>query len=240
MITLNFPQGSIDWITSRLWRLTASDMKANITATGSLSRSEPAMRAIDKLIAGLDLAAVIQATNLENLDDRQLKTYMAHWTGDKFMGSVHTERGKDVEADALAALSEAIGENITDVGMCVMGDNVNGVVSCSPDGLIYKNGKLYAGCEVKSPCLCNYYRHVADGVLPEEYALQVHAGMAICETDRWFFGSYFPNKPIFAKEVKRDAFTEKLHASLLAFKDLYEDRYNKLTNALDRLERGVA
>ena len=39
MIILDMPQGSIDWIIARLWRLTASKLDPVITSTGKLSNS---------------------------------------------------------------------------------------------------------------------------------------------------------------------------------------------------------
>jgi YqaJ-like viral recombinase domain len=237
MKILATPQGSIEWITNRLWRLTASQMGANITSTGALSQSKTAMKAIDKLIAGIELANLMNRDPqaIANMNERELKTYMSHYNGDSFSGSVHTERGHDCEPDALAALSVIIEAQIDDVGMCVMGDDANGVVACSPDGLIYEGGRLVAGAEVKSPCLCNYYSQLAEGYLPDDYKLQIHAGMAICEVDKWHFGSYFGRKPLFYVEVRRSNFTDTLASSLVAFREIYRDRYDMITSKTQSL-----
>lgn len=120
--------------------------------------------------------------------------------------------------------------------MCVMGDNENGVVSCSPDGLEYSGGKLVAGAEMKSPCLFNYYNQVAEKALPDDYKIQVHAGMAICEVDTWHFGSYFAGKPLFHVKVKRSAFTDQLEKSLRAFEVQYRQRYEEVTGCMLELE----
>lgn len=237
MIALNYPQGSIEWITARLWRLTASRMSSVITSTGKLSKSEAAMGAIDKLIAGIALAneMTARAKEIDALDDWHLADFMANFTGDSFKGNRHTRRGEDREPDALAALAEKIGHEITDVGMCVMGDSKDGVVSCSPDGLIYQSRRLIAGAEVKSPCLAVFYGHVAKGTLPDDYKLQVHSSMAICEVDTWHFASYFSGKPIFHVEVKRDEFTDTVERSLIEFRQIYEARYGIVTDALAAL-----
>lgn len=242
MIILNYPQGSIEWIRARLWRLTASRMSSVITSTGKLSKSEAAMGAIDKLIAGIALANEMsaRANELDGLDEWQLADFMANFTGDSFKGNRHTRRGEDCEPDALAALASKIGLEISDVGMCVMGDSKDGVVSCSPDGLIYQARKLLAGAEVKSPCLAAFYGQVARGTLPDDYKLQVHSSMAICEVDTWHFASYFHGKPIFHVEVKRDAFTDTVERSLIEFRDIYAARYEIVTSALAALGKGAA
>lgn len=247
MIALNVQQGTIEWIVQRLWRLTASRLKPNITATGKLSESMAAFDAIDKLIAGIDLANEInrRRAEVDAMDDYQLKRFMSHYNGDSFSGSIHTERGKDHEADAVAKLSAIVGSQIGDVGMVVMGNDPNGLVSCSPDGFEYAGGKPIAGAEVKNPCLCGYYGHVAEKVLPDDYALQVHAGMAICELEVWHFASHFKGKPLFYQRVTRSKFTDTLAESLKQFEVQYRERYElvtgevlKLAEAAPKLEQG--
>lgn len=237
MILINAPQGSNEWREARFWRLTASQMEKNITATGKLSKSEAAMKAIDKLIAGLDLVNFLRANPVatDGMDDYELQKFISTYTGEKFSGNKYTERGNELEPDAVAALSEKLGSAISDVGMCVMGDDPNGVVSCSPDGLIFEAGKLVTGAELKSPSLCTFYGYVRDGQLPDDYNLQVHASMAICEVNLWHFAAYFPGKPLFHVPVKRDAFTETLHASLKEFKDIYEQQYLSVRSAISLL-----
>jgi hypothetical protein len=234
MIPLDLPQGSIEWITARLWRLTASNMGAVITSTGALSKSQAAMAHIDNLIAGIDLANIInsQPEKIAEMNEWELKKFMSHYTGDKFAGNHHTERGHDCEPDAIAALSAILGVQVADVGMCIMGNSQNGVVSCSPDGLIYAGGKLVAGAEAKSHNLAKYNGQVIDDVFPSCHALQVHASMAICEVDEWHFGSFFTGKPLFHKVVLRSSYTDKIGESLLAFRSMYEERFHDLTQKM--------
>ena len=244
MKILPHPQGSLAWLLARLWRLTASSMKANITTTGELSKSKAAYAEIDKMIAGMELAKELSANyqNIKDMDDWELKRFMAHYNGETFSGSIHTERGHEYEPDAIAGIAKHIGQDIKDVGMCVMGDSENGAVSCSPDGLIYdSSGELVAGAEVKCPCLFNYYSMVCENKLPDAYKMQVHASMAICEVDSWHFGAYFKGYPMFHLEVKRDAFTDKLRRSLEGFSDLYAERYAEVTASIESLKvRGEA
>jgi hypothetical protein len=241
MIILDTEQGSLDWITARLWRLTGSALKSNITATGQLSKSQSAIAAIDKLIAVLDAANEIRTNPdaIAGLDDWQVQEWLSHYTGEKFAGNKHTRRGNDLEPDALAALQERIGMQIYPVGMCIMGDDPNGVVSCSPDGLIYQDGILVAGAEVKCPTLATFYGYLAEGGLPDEYKLQVHSGMAICEVDEWHFAAYFRGKPLFYVHVERDMFTDTLEHSLYQFREMYEERFWSISSVMKELSQNV-
>jgi len=245
MVTIDCTQGTLDWIIQRLWRLTASEMKTNITATGKLSKSEAAMAAIDKLIAGIDCAKemIARKDEIEAMDEWKLTKFIAHYTGDKFKGNLHTERGNEHESDALAYLSEKAGIQFEDVGMCVMGEDAKtGLVSCSPDGIAYRNRekrKALTGGEIKCPTLSKYLGIVADRVLPDEYRIQVHSSMVICETESWHFGAYFPGKPIFHLPVKRDAYTDTLKQSLDEFTVIYRDRYHKVMESLSLMERAA-
>jgi hypothetical protein len=235
MIALDLPQGSIEWRTARLWRLTASNMAAVITSTGALSASKAAMAHIDSLIAGIELANLLnsQPERVADMTERELTQFISHYTGDKFAGSHHTQRGHDCEPDAIAALSAILGVQVLDVGMCIMGDSQNGVVSCSPDGIIHDSaGKFVAGAEVKSHNLSKYNGQVIDNVFPDCHTLQVHASMAICEVDEWHFGSFFTGKPLFHKIVTRSSYTDKIGESLLAFRSMYEERFHDLTQKM--------
>jgi hypothetical protein len=238
MITINIPQKSLDWIIERLWRLTASQMSGNITAKGALSRSEAALGNIDRMIAGHDAAKemIRNPHQFDGMDDWQIQKWLAHYTGQKFGGNLHTTRGNDLEPDAIAALADRLGTHIDDVGLCVMGNNRSGVVSCSPDGLIYSEGKIVSGVEIKCPMLATFYGWIADGDLPSDHVMQVHASMAICEVDTWNFAAYFTGKPLFHVTVKRDAFTDTLEKSLNEFHTLYAERYAAVSDALRNLK----
>lgn len=232
MIILNYPQGSLDWFIQRLWRLTGSEMSANISAkTAALSKSEAAVKAIDKLIAGITLANVMIARKdeFDHMDDRELGNFMANYTGEKFFSGRHTERGHEREHLAVAALSEKTGYSFTDVGMVVMGDTEKGVISCSPDAIsIDGNDRIVTGAEIKSPSLCHHLRHIRNGGLPDEYKLQVHACMIICECEQWEFASYSQEceeKPLHHVQVRWDDFTSKLKKSLEEFQNVYSEQY---------------
>lgn len=238
MVDLKLEQLSLDWHIARLWRLTSSDLKANITSTGKLSKSETATNSLNKLIAGMELANVMLETpdDIVNMEDWELSKFMADYTGDKFKGNVHTERGNKFESDAINALSERIGKTIHDGSMIVMGESSGGVVACSPDGQVKnEDSVMIEGCEVKCPCLAVYYGIIAKDELPSQWKLQVHASMAICGLETWHFGAFFPGKPLFYKEVKWDKDTDQVKESLEAFADTYKTQYKALEAAEEKL-----
>jgi hypothetical protein len=115
------------------------------------------------------------------------------------------------EAAAVKAFEEWSGETIIEVGFC---EHKSGVAGCSPDGLI--DGNPY-GFEGKAPLPATHVRYLLDGVLPSEYADQVHASMAITGAEGWHFQSYCPGLPAFRIFVMRDDYTERMVAGLAEF-----------------------
>jgi hypothetical protein len=55
------------------------------------------------------------------------------------------------------------------------------------------------------------------GGLPDDHKQQVHGAMAVTGLRRWDFFSYFPGLQPFHITVLRDAYTDKLAASLDQF-----------------------
>lgn len=229
MIILDIPQGSIEWIYQRIWRLTASSKSSIITSKFDLSKSVAAEAEYDRLIAGIKLAEVIKKNKkiVEAMNEQELNMFMADYGGKSFMGNQHTQRGNDLEHKAIAALSEVIDEQINDIGMVIMGDSMNGVVSCSPDGEITRGGKFFKGAEVKAQNYGKYVNHVRTGGLPKEHELQVHFSMVVCDCDSWHFGSYFEGEPIYHYEQKRNERTDKLQESLLTFEKNYREKFEE-------------
>ena len=248
MIIIETIQGSIEWQRNRWWRLTGSMLDKNVTSTGKLSESQAALKNIDRLIAGIDAAEEVRLNPsvLDGKDDWEVQEWLSHYTGEKFAGNKHTRRGNDLEPEALAALQDRIGIQIDPVGMCVMGDdrdergNPTGVVSCSPDGLIYYQGLLNAVAEVKCPTLSTFYGWVRENKLPDEHKLQCHAAMVICEVDQCHFGAHFKGKPLFYQHVKRDAYTDILEESLKQFRTQYEQQFWEITSAMQKFTNDLA
>lgn len=199
-------QGSAEWLALRMGRPTASRFDEIITAAkGDLSKSSESY--INLLIGEMFVPD------------------FEYWAGNKF-----TERGKELEGNALNAFIDATDYNIEIVGFCLADD---GICGCSPDGLIIDAvGTPISGVEIKCPTPKEHVAYVRGGVLPDTYKQQVHGSMAVTGLDSWHFWSFFPGMQPLHVVVKRDDYTKKLEASLVKFVESYraakEEAFPKL------------
>ena len=235
VILKDIPQGSLQWIMERLWRLTASEFKKVLTPKGKLSQSKTSIDYVYGLISsfGIDREELQELSG--EMDDWEFKKWLSHYTGDSFAGNIHTQRGHEYEHEAIATLSERYEIDIQPIDMVVMGDCASGVVSCSPDGAIFEGGRMIAGGEVKNPCRKVYLQHVRSEVLPSDYELQVHGSMAVCDVDRWYFGSKFKNDPLFSQVVERSELTDTIQQGLLDFREFYAAEFKDSAEKLEKL-----
>lgn len=216
-------QGTDEWKIARLSRLTASDMTPVITSTGKLSTSKAAIAHIDKMIAGRILAGRLGNGELE-MDN--FEKHVADFTGESFRGNVHTDRGNEMEDEALDYLGRCVDIEFLKVGMVTTDD---GLVSCSPDGVEYGHlGDFRCGAEVKCPTLATLYRYAVDGGLPDQYKIQVHASMVICEVQSWWFLAYFDGMTPCPVLVQADEFTKRVAESLAQFPSVYHERRDEI------------
>ena len=203
-------QGSEEWHAMRRGRPTASRFKNIVTAAkGDLSKS--ATDYIAELIG---------------------ESYVPEWVD--FAGNRFTDRGTEMEPEARLYYEGWAGVKAFEVGFVTRRDEV---VGCSPDGLILLPGKsverdavhdeagritngadLFAyGLEIKCPSPKVHVGWVMGGALPDDHKQQVHGAMAVTGLSRWDFFSYFPGLQPFHVTVHRDAYTDKLSASLDQF-----------------------
>jgi hypothetical protein len=181
-------QGSDAWFALRRGRPTASRFKDIITAAkGDLSKSAPAY--IAELIG---------------------ECFVPDWID--FAGNKFTDRGTELEPVARKAFDDYTNYKTTEVGFVTRAD---GVVGCSPDGLITgPSGGYMSGVEIKCPSPKVHVCWIMAGGLPDEHKQQVHGSMAVTGLNSWHFFSYFPGLQPFHTIVHRDAYTAKLSASL--------------------------
>lgn len=184
-------QGSDEWHAMRRGRPTASRFKDIITAAkGDLSKS--ARGYIAELIG---------------------ETFCPDWVD--FAGNKFTDRGNELEPEARKAFEEYIQEGVHQVGFVTRQD---GVVGCSPDGLLTaRSGDYAAGVEIKCPSPKVHVGWMMDGVLPDDHKQQVHGSMAVTGLNSWHFFSFFPGLQPFHVITYRDEYTAKLSASLDQF-----------------------
>ena len=198
-------QGSEEWFTHRLCKVTASDAKRLMTAKtckASAQRSD----VMAELIAERRIPSGVDAET------------MCKYTGKKFIGNVFTDHGNEMEPVARESWLETVGGpsglTVKEVGMVVRDDDF---IACSPDGLIYSGDIAISGLEIKCKCLKEHVKVVKSGELPDEHKAQCHWSMIVCGFDSWVFYSYFPGEQPFHTIVKRDDYTAKMEAVIDQF-----------------------
>jgi hypothetical protein len=212
MIVHECLQGSEQWHTFRKGRPTASRFKDIIQpSTGDLSKNKK----------GDGLSEKTKAYIAELIGE----CFVPDWVD--FAGNKFTDRGNDLEPEARKAFSHYYGGcPVEQVGFCTRDD---GVVGCSPDGLIRgPDGEYLAGLELKCPSPKVHIGWMMDGILPAEHHIQVHGSMAVTGLNTWHFFSHFPGLKPFHYVAKRDDFTERLSAALDEFVVAYAETREKL------------
>lgn len=191
-------QGSDEWFQVRAGRPTASNFDRIITPTGKDSSQWD----------GFAIELMADCIRPDMVD---------------FIGNRHTDRGNELEPEARAKFADDMAMEVKQVGFITRDD---GIVGCSPDGLIYDavTQELVAGLELKCPLAKNHAKYLVEGVLPKDYAPQVHGGMAVTGLDYWYFMSYCQGMKPFILRVERDGFTAKVSDALDRFLIFYAAR----------------
>ena len=114
------------------------------------------------------------------------------------------EQGNFLEEQAIPFYEFTSGETIQRVGLCMTDD---GRIGCSPDGLLGDNG----GIEIKCPESPTHVKYLLNGVLPPDYATQVHGSMHVTGRPWWKFMSYRRHFPPLILKIERD---EKIQAAI--------------------------
>lgn len=196
MRILDVPQYSPEWWAARAGVPTASNADRILTAAGKPSSSQSAYMAelIDEIVRPRD----------ERPSDEQ-----------SFGGNRHTERGNELEPKARAWHSLVTGQEIKEVGMIFRDD---GLVACSPDGLIVgPDGVPLGGGEYKAPEGKKHVLWMIENKLPDEHKQQVHFSLAVSGLPFWEFVSHCPGYKPFRIRVTPDDYTAKMAAEIDAF-----------------------
>ena len=188
----NLLQGSDAWHAARTGKLTASNASKIITAGGKLSTQRGSY--MDELIS--DCFCPGQ---------------------NAWQGNANTDRGTAMEPLARAAFERRMSLEVEEVGFVTRED---GVIGCSPDGLIHRGGNHVAGLEIKCPLPKTHLRYLLDGTLPDTYKPQVHFSMMVTGLP-WHFFSYCPGMKPLHLFVEPDAYTGRLQAMVEDFVSEY-------------------
>ena len=172
----DFEQGTPEWSEARKSIPTASNFGKIVTATGKASSSA----------------------------STYMNECLAEWMGAE-TEQFETEwmiRGRELEPEARKFFEFDQDLEVSQVGFVTTDD---GMIGCSPDGLIYKNDKLVSGLEIKCPKASTHIGYMLKGGLPDTYKQQVYGSMWVTGCKEWFFMSYHPELPPFITKVEWDS-----------------------------------
>lgn len=159
------------------------------------------------------------------------KSYLATKLAERWLGGPlpgfstwATEQGSLREAEAIPWYSFETGIAVQRVGLCTTDD---GLVGCSPDGLIGEDN----GLELKCPEPKNHVKYLLEGVVPDDYIVQVQAALWVTQRPRWTFLSYCPKFPALIVSVEPDEVIQQAITDALArFLAYLEDGWQALCN----------
>lgn len=172
-------QGSDEWLQARCGLITASEVKLLLTPTGRLA------------------------------DNAKTRAHLWELAAQRITGFVEPQyisdamlRGHEDEILARAIYAERYAP-VEEVGF-VTNDKWGFTLGCSPDGMVGEQGMI----ECKSRCqkyqvqtIVEEYR---DGVIPEEYRLQVQTALLVTDRSWCDFISYSGGMPMAVIRVMRD------------------------------------
>jgi hypothetical protein len=195
----NVTQGSVEWMLLRAGIPTASEFDALVTPLFKVKTGEGP------------------------------KTYLYKKLGEWWQGAPLTtfygtvmEQGNILEDEAVPWYEAMYGEKIDRIGFAT---NNDGTVGCSPDGMFGLEG----GIEIKCPEVPAHIKHLLNGVLPDDYAAQVHGSMYVTGAKWWKFFSYHRGFPPFILKVERDEeIQDSIHEALEQFLERFEDAKEQL------------
>ena len=199
MITLDMEQGSEEWHLVRGTMPTASKFAEIYTKTGKKStQAEAYMR---ELLANWVIGHPRAGEGFSN-----------QWT----------DRGHEMEPQALALLEMRLDVEITQPGFCMLDDKSAGG---SPDGLIGLDG----GVEVKSPKGGTHIEYLLRYDPPPKYVPQMQGLMWITGRSHWYFMSYHPDmEPLILRVERDEAWIAGLEREIRAFNKLFQVRKGQL------------
>lgn len=176
-------QGSDEWFAARLGLLTASEIKLILTPTLKVADNDKTRQHLWELMA-------------QRITQHVEPTYI----GDEML------RGMEDEILARSAYSETYAE-VTEAGF-ITNDCWGFTLGCSPDGLVGTDG----GIEVKSRRQKYQIQTITEGVVPDDFVLQVQTCLLVTGRSWWDFISYSAGLPMVTIRMEPD---EKIQAAIV-------------------------
>ena len=188
MIILDHEQGSEEWFASKLGKLSASNFKKLVTTKGEPSKQ--AVGYVHELIG-------------ERLTSES----------DSFYTNENMERGKELEPEARKAYEFIKETQVTEHGFIL---HDSGEYGCSPDGVIYHDGKIVLGLEIKCPKASTMVKyHLNPELFKSAYFQQVQGCMLITGAEFWDLVAYHPKvKPLLIPVKRDEEFLAKLQEEI--------------------------
>lgn len=202
MIVYDIEQCSEDWYALRAGIPTASEAGKLITGTGKESKQivEYAYQLAAEKYAGMPL--------------------------DRWEGNTYTDRGKELEQEALIAYEQEKGVWVDRVGFCMTDDNLCG---CSPDGIL-DDGLAEVKCLAAKNHVKNMIYFKKHKKLAPDYVPQVQFQLLV--TQKLWCDSvfYHPDLPMLIIRNERDEDYQKLLLEkIYECVKLRDDAYNILS-----------
>jgi hypothetical protein len=173
-------QGGPEWLQARCGLLTASEMKLILTPTLKIASNDKERAHVYEIAA-----------------QRVLNHVEPHYIGDDML------RGKVEEVEARIKYEDNYAP-VKQVGF-ITNDKWGFKLGYSPDGLIGDDGAV----EFKSRRQKYQFQTIATGEVPEEFVLQIQAGLLVSERYWIDFVSYCGGMPMFVKRVYADTEIQK-------------------------------
>lgn len=193
-------QGTPEWLDIRRGKFTASIASKLLTPTGKVSISFKE-----------EMGRIIAETLGLQEPEPFVETF---WMG----------RGKELEAEARRWFSVETDLDVQQVGFI---ESDSHLVGCSPDGVIYVDGKLIP-LEIKVPKPGTHISWLLMGELPKTHIQQVHFTLAITGAPFGYFESYSPDiEPLIVK-VERDDYTVAMENAIAVYEHEFKWSLNKI------------
>lgn len=114
--------------------------------------------------------------------------------------SYEMQQGIDREPDGIAAYEREEQCIVEPIGFALH-DTVPRF-GCSPDGLVGEGG----GLELKCPKASTHLQYILDGVIPEQYILQIDSALSVTGRAWWDFATFCPEvpKPLQIMVIRRE------------------------------------
>jgi hypothetical protein len=195
----NVQQGSNEWFELRAGIPTASDFHKIVTPTGKLSKQSDA------------LANLLVAERL-----------VGHRVSD-FKGNSYTERGNELEAQAVSAYEFLSGNQTEEAGFWVSDG-----CGASPDRLVGEDGLL----EIKCPAAHNHVALMLSGKIDQEHYPQIQGQLMVTGRQWVDIVSYHPElEPIVCRVIRDEEYIATLRQAIIELNETIESRLAALSKS---------